>query len=208
MSIFSWHLNNTEDGDDMTVWGYARVSTKDQDLSIQIDELTKAGCQNIRSEKITGTSLDERQELKTLLEFMNTGDTLVITRFDRLARSLKDLLKITTQLKEMAVELKVLNQSFDITTNEGKLFMSMLGAFAEFETNIRRERQLEGVAKAKADGKYKGTKPRHDRDWILRLKDEGLSHSAIAKRVGCAPKTVQRAVNEKLSSGSQEGAGG
>ena len=140
----------------MTVYGYARVSTTDQSLDIQIAALKAAGCEKIRSEKVSGTSTNGRQELKTLLEFIGAGDVLIVTRIDRLARSIGDLQDIVRALKAKGVALRATEQPIDTSTAAGKAFLDMLGVFAEFETNLRKERQMEGIAKAKAAGVYKG----------------------------------------------------
>ena len=130
----------------MPLYGYARVSTLDQDLTIQQAALKAAGCEVIRAEKASGTRRDGRSELQVLLDFVHAGDTLVVTRIDRLARSLKDLQDIVHELKAKGVALKATEQPVDTGTAAGKAFLDMLGVFAEFETNLRRERQLEGIA--------------------------------------------------------------
>ena len=140
----------------MTLFGYARVSTMDQDLAIQETALRAAGCQTIRSEKKSGTGREARTELQILLDFLRAEDTLVVTRIDRLARSMKDLQDIVHELKAKGVALKATEQPIDTGTAAGKAFLDMLGVFAEFETNLRRERQAEGIAAAKARGVYKG----------------------------------------------------
>ena len=140
----------------MTTIGYARVSTVDQDLTIQIDALKAAGCEVIRQEKASGTTTQGRAELKTVLDFLRKGDVLVVTRIDRLARSIGDLQDIVRAVKARGASLKATEQPIDTSTAAGKCFLDMLGVFAEFETNLRRERQLDGIAKAKAEGKYKG----------------------------------------------------
>ena len=133
----------------MSVYGYARVSTKEQDLEIQEEALKAAGCEIIRSEKMSGASRKDRRELQTLLDFIREGDTLVVTRIDRLARSVADLQDIVRTLRDRGADLKATDQPIDTTTAAGKCFLDMLGVFAEFETNLRRERQMEGIAKAK-----------------------------------------------------------
>jgi DNA invertase Pin-like site-specific DNA recombinase len=177
---------------DMTVYGYARVSTDDQSLDIQLAALKAAGCDKIRSEKITGTSTNSRQELKTLLEFVEVGDTIVITRIDRLARSIGDLQDIVRHLKAKGVALKATEQPIDMTTAAGKCFLDMLGVFAEFETNLRKERQMEGIAKAKAAGVYKGRPPSIDCAKVLELKAEGWKPSQIAKKLNISRASVYR----------------
>jgi DNA invertase Pin-like site-specific DNA recombinase len=161
----------------MTIIGYARVSTTDQDLAIQINALRAAGCEVIRSEKRSGTTTEGRDELRTTLDFMRQGDVLMVTRIDRLARSIGDLQDIVRTLKARGASLKATEQPIDTSTAAGKCFLDMLGVFAEFETNLRRERQLEGIAKAKANGVYKGRKPSIDRDAVAQLRAEGLGPS-------------------------------
>lgn len=176
----------------MATYGYARVSTTDQDLTIQQEALKKAGCTVIRSEKATGTKLEGRRELTTLLEFLTTGDVLVITRLDRLARSMDDLTTIVRQLEQKGVELRATEQPIDTSSPAGKAFFQMLGVFAEFETNLRRERQLEGIAAAKAKGVYKGRKPSIDPAVVKQLAADGVGPSEIAKRMGVARSSVYR----------------
>lgn len=176
----------------MATYGYARVSTTDQDLTIQQEALKKAGCTVIRSEKATGTKLEGRRELTTLLEFLTTGDVLVITRLDRLARSMDDLTTIVRQLEQKGVELRATEQPIDTSSPAGKAFFQMLGVFAEFETNLRKERQLEGIAAAKAKGVYKGRKPSIDPAVVKQLAADGVGPSEIAKRMGVARSSVYR----------------
>lgn len=176
----------------MAIYGYARVSTTDQDLTIQEDALRKAGCTTIRSEKVSGTKLEGRKELATLMEFLQSGDVLVITRLDRLARSMDDLSTIVRQLQAKGVELRATEQPIDTASPHGKAFFQMLGVFAEFETNLRKERQLEGIAKAKEAGVYKGRKPSVDPAKIAELRAEGLGPAAIAKRMGVARSSIYR----------------
>jgi DNA invertase Pin-like site-specific DNA recombinase len=129
----------------MTAVGYARVSATDQDLSIQQAALKAVGCEVIRAEKRSGTTTEGRQELKTVLEFLRAGDVLMVTRIDRLARSIGDLQDIVRQVKARGASLKATEQPIDTGTAAGKCFLDMLGVFAEFETNLRRERQSEGI---------------------------------------------------------------
>src|SRR3977135_1478925 len=165
----------------MTVIGYARVSTTDQNLEIQEAALKAAGCEVIRSEKRSGTTRENRAELQTVLEFLRPGDVLMVTRIDRLARSIGDLQDIVRAVKAKGAALKATEQPIDTATAAGKCFLDMLGVFAEFETNLRKERQLEGIAVAKAAGVYKGRKPSIDAGEVRRLADEGMGPSAIAK---------------------------
>ena len=179
----------------MTIIGYARVSTTDQDLAIQINALKAAGCEVIRSEKRSGTTTEGRAELQTVLDFLRAGDVLMVTRIDRLARSIGDLQDIVRALKARGAALKATEQPIDTSTAAGKCFLDMLGVFAEFETNLRRERQLEGIAKAKAAGVYKGRKPSIDRAVVAQLRAAGLGPSAIAEKLGIGRASVYRALD-------------
>jgi DNA invertase Pin-like site-specific DNA recombinase len=179
----------------MALYGYARVSTNDQDFTLQEQALRAAGCEVIRAEKVTGTSRTDRTELQVLLDFLRCGDTLVVTRIDRLARSIKDLQDIVYTLKEQGVTLKAIEQPIDTRSAAGKAFLDMLGVFAEFETNLRRERQLEGIAAAKSRGVYRGRKPSVNTAEIQRLRlEDKLSATEIARRLGVGRATVYRAL--------------
>jgi DNA invertase Pin-like site-specific DNA recombinase len=181
----------------MAVYGYARVSATDQDYTIQEHSLRAAGCQVIRSEKRSGVKLEGRVELDLLLQFLRDGDTLVVTRVDRLARSLRDLQNIVHELKGRGVALKATEQPIDTGTAAGKAFLDMLGVFAEFETNLRRERQMEGIAAAKAKGVYKGRPATIDPAEVRRLyNEEKLGPAAIARRLGVARSSIYRVVPE------------
>lgn len=175
-------------------YGYARVSTDDQDCSIQEATLTAAGCDIVRSEKKSGTTTDGRRELETLLDFLRTGDTLMVTRIDRLARSVADLEKIVATLKERGAFLRATEQPIDTSTPAGVAFLQMLAVFAQFETAIRRERQLEGIAKAKQAGVYKGRKPSVPVEEVRRLRGEGVNPTEIAKRLKIGRGSVYRAL--------------
>jgi len=148
----------------------------------------------VRSEKVTGTSTEGRQELATLLQFLREGDTLVVTRIDRLARSLRDLQNIVHDLRQRGVTLKATEQPIDTSTAAGKCFLDMLGVFAEFETNLRKERQMEGIARAKADGVYagKGRPASVDAVRVREMRAQGLGPTAIAKTLGIGRASVYR----------------
>ncbi|AVJ24089.1 integrase [Pseudomonas fragi] len=177
----------------MALYGYARVSSSDQDFVLQEKTLREAGCDVVRSEKGSGASRVGRTELQTLLDFLRPGDTLVVTRIDRLARSIKDLQDIVYTLKERGVSLKATEQPIDTLSAAGKAFLDMLGVFAEFETNLRRERQLEGIADAKARGVYRGRKPSIDPLEVQRLRaEEKLGATEIARRLGVGRASVYR----------------
>ena len=177
----------------MPLYGYARVSTIDQDLRLQRTALKAAGCDVIRAEKASGSRRDGRTELQVLLDFVQPGDALIVTRIDRLARSMKDLQDIVHELKTRGVALRATEQPIDTSTAAGETFLDMLGVFAEFETNLRRERQLEGIAAAKARGAYTGRKPHIDPAAIQQLRDqEKLGPAAIARRLGIGRASVYR----------------
>lgn len=175
-------------------YGYARVSTDDQDCSIQVAALNAAGCDIVRSEQKSGTTTAGRHELETLLDFIRSGDTLMVTRIDRLARSVGDLERIVGILKERGAFLRATEQSIDTSTPAGMAFLQMLAVFAQFETAIRRERQMEGIAKAKQAGVYKGRKPSVPVDEVRRLKAEGLRPADIARRLKIGRGSVYRAL--------------
>ena len=172
--------------------GYARVSTTGQDLDIQLAALKAAGCDVIRSEKVSGASTDGRAELQTVLAFLRRGDTLMVTKIDRLARSIADLSNIVRELESKGVALRATDQPIDTSSAAGKAFLGMLGVFAEFETNIRKERQLEGIAAAKKAGVYKGRPAKIKADAIATLKAEGLGASEIARRLKIGRASVYR----------------
>ena len=137
------------------IYGYARVSTTDQDLSVQLDALKKYGCENIRQEKVSGTSIQGRDELKVLLDFMRDGDELVVTRVDRLARSVFVLQDIVETPDGKGVTISATEKPILTKDATSKCLLDMLSVFAEFETNIRKERQMECIAKANGKGVYK-----------------------------------------------------
>ena len=176
----------------MAKYGSARVSTQDQDLTLQHAALAAAGCEVVRSEKVSGISLKGRSELDLLLQFLRRGDTLVVTRIDRLARLMKDLQDIVYDLKERGVTVAATEQPIDTSTASGKCFLDMLGVFAEFETNLRRERQLEGIAAAKAEGVYRGRKRSIDAAKVREMAVEGKGATAISDRLGIARNSVYR----------------
>lgn len=134
----------------MSLIGYARVSTTDQDTGVQVQQLKEAGCAKVFHEQISGTTR-KRPQLDACMDHIREGDTLVITRIDRLARSMRDLQNIVHDLKSRSIGLKATEQPVDTSSAAGKAFLDMLGVFAEFETNLRDERQKEGIAKAQGD---------------------------------------------------------
>ena len=180
------------------IYGYARVSSVDQDLTLQEDTLRAAGATLILKEKKSGTTTEGREELSRLLDFVREGDTIIITRIDRLARSIGDLSAIVDRLKAKGVSLKATEQPIDTSTPTGKAFLQMLGVFAKFETAIRKERQLEGIAKAKKEGVYKGRKATVDGSKINELVAAGKGPTEIAKMLGIGRATVYRYLMTKV----------
>jgi DNA invertase Pin-like site-specific DNA recombinase len=179
----------------MTAIGYARVSTTDQNLDVQLEQLAAAGCKRVFAEKRTGTSTEGRDQLAQALDWVREGDVLIVCRLDRLARSIIDLRKIIDQLTAKGVGFRCLQQgAIDTTRSDGRLLLNVLASFAEFEADIRKERQAEGIAKAKADNRYKGRKPTVDVAAVRGLHAEGMGPSAIAKRLSIGRASVYRAI--------------
>ena len=180
------------------VYGYARVSTADQDLGIQREALIKAGVNPdlIFAEKVTWTLREGREKLDLLLKFADRGDTIIITRIDRLARSMRDLQNLAHELHHKGIALKATEQPIDTASAAGKAFFDMLGVFAEFETNLRRERQAEGIASAKLKGVYTGGKRRIDPTRVRELAADGHGPSRIAHELGISRRHVYRLLEE------------
>jgi DNA invertase Pin-like site-specific DNA recombinase len=175
--------------------GYARVSSSGQSLDVQLEALDAAGCDKIFAEKRSGTSRHERTELANALSFVRDGDTLVVMRLDRLARSAGDLHAIVKQLADKGVAFSCIQQpGMDTTSSTGKLLLGVLASIAEFEADIRRERQREGIERAKAAGVYKGRKPSVDVSAVRELHSEGVGATEIAKQLGIGRASVYRAL--------------
>jgi len=181
----------------MALVGYARVSTLGQSLDVQKEKLEAAGVDKLFEEKKSGVDAI-RPALKQCLEYLREGDTMVISRIDRLARSAEDLLRIVRELEDKGVTLRVLDQSIDTRDAAGKAFLGMLAVFAEFETNIRKERQMDGIAKAKAKGTKFGRKPALTPDVIASIRtmreEEDFTVPQIMSRTGLSKATVYRAL--------------
>lgn len=180
--------------------GYCRVSSRSQDYQTQVDRLTAAGATKLFAEKKSGLD-DARPELARCLEYLREGDTLVITKLDRLARSTLHLHKIADELQRKGVAFKVLDDaSLDTTTRTGRLVFSILASIAAFEAEIRRERQMEGIAKARAKG-ITGGRPKRLTDAVearvAALRADKTSIRAIAKDIGFSKATVQKIIEKQ-----------
>ncbi|POF61264.1 integrase [Novacetimonas maltaceti] len=178
--------------------GYARTSTVDQDagLEAQVRDLQAHGCEQVFSEQVSATQV-ARPELETAISHLREGDVLVVCKPDRLARSTADLLALIERVEARKAGLVILSMSgqvLDTTTPTGKLMLTMLGAVAEFERSLMLERQREGIAKAKADGKYKGRRPTamEKASQVQALKAEGINPTEIARRLGISRMSVYR----------------
>jgi DNA invertase Pin-like site-specific DNA recombinase len=173
--------------------GYARVSTTDQSLDVQMDELAAHGCERIFQDQASGTSR-ARAGLAEMLQFVREGDVIVVSRLDRFARSLTDLFQMLDEMNRKGVAFQCVHQSIDTSSSTGKLTLAILGAVAEFENDIRRERQRAGIAKAKANGVYKGRRAGIDIERVRALADQGMTAGAIASQFGCHRQSVYRIV--------------
>jgi DNA invertase Pin-like site-specific DNA recombinase len=176
--------------------GYARVSTNDQDLQSQLDKLRSEGCEIIRSEKISGGSREGRDELSTVIAFLRSSDELVVTRLDRLGRDTRDVLNIVHECHQRGASITVLDPHVSTRGEIGQVIITVLGMVAQMERRFIKERQREGIARAKAAGIYKGGKVRLDYSLIQRLNSEGKSPSAIAKAAGCSRMQVYRVLTK------------
>ena len=176
--------------------GYARTSTLDQvaGFDAQKRDLKAAGVTRVYSEQIS--SVSKRLQLDKALADLRVGDVFVVTKLDRLARSMRDLLTIVDQISKAGASLRILAMNLDTATPTGRLMLNMLGSVAEFERDMMLERQREGIAKAKADGKYKGRKPTVaiQADAIKAMKLGGMSPTLIAKQLGVARSSVYLAL--------------
>jgi DNA invertase Pin-like site-specific DNA recombinase len=185
----------------MTKVGYARVSSTGQSLELQLDKLTKAGCTKIYKEKLSGTTT-QRPEFKNCMEYLREGDCLVITRLDRLARSVLHLADILSRFEKEGINLHVLDQNIDTSTSSGKLLFNMLASVAEFENALRRERQQEGIERAKANKVRFGRRPKLTPEMINNIaadRDAGLSVGDLKNRYRLSIATIYRALASQKS---------
>ena len=181
--------------------GYARTSTLDQKAGLEAQErdLKGAGCEKIFVEQVSSVNVKEREKLAEALDYLREGDTLVITKLDRLARSVAHLVQLVADIERRSAALRVLDMNIDTSKPNGRLMLNLLGSIAQFEREIMLERQREGIAKAKAAGKYKGRKPTAmaRAEEVKALHSEGVGPTAIAKRLGIGRASVYRILGPK-----------
>ena len=175
--------------------GYARVSSYGQSLDVQLERL--ADCDRVFKEKESGRT-DKREQLQLCLDYVRDGDVLVVTKLDRLARSTRDLLNIVNRLEQKKVGLVVLDQQIDTSTATGRLMLSMLGAIAEFENDLRKDRQMQGIALAKRNGIKFGRKTALSSDQIAEmrsLRSDGIKIVDLMTRFKVSKASVYRALS-------------
>lgn len=182
--------------------GYARTSTWEQDagLEAQQRELREAGCEELFVEKVSSVDMAARDKLEAALHYCRSGDTLTVTKLDRLARSVQHLLDIIERLEAKGARLKILAMGIDTGTATGKLLLNVIGSIAQFEREIMLERQREGIAKAKAEGKYKGRKPtaKMKATEVMDLHHSGVGATDIAKQLGIGRASVYRILQDEV----------
>ncbi|QBY04697.1 recombinase family protein [Thalassotalea sp. HSM 43] len=178
-----------------TLIGYARTSTVKQDngLAAQLEQLSAYGCNNILQEQVSSVN-DEREQLGVAIGSLNRGDKLVVTKLDRLARSIMDLHNILAELKVIGADLVILDLNIDTSTSTGRLMLNLLGSVAEFEREVMLERQKEGIQRAKEQGKYKGRKPTDEtvKAKVAEHLGKGLKQADICKLVGIGKTTFYK----------------
>jgi len=191
----------------MAIIGYARVSSDDQSLEVQLAKLKEAGAERIFAEKKSGTTLDGRSEFQALMQFVRDGDEVICTRIDRCARSMADFQQIITEWKSKGVRFRAVDQAGVILDGSptSDLFLNLLMAFSEFETRLRRERQLDGIAAKKAADRakpknertYQGRPATIDPAMVRELRDQGVGASEISKRLGIGRASVYRILGDQ-----------
>jgi DNA invertase Pin-like site-specific DNA recombinase len=183
----------------MSIVGYGRVSSTGQSLDVQIDKLTNYGCDKLFTEKKSGTTVEQRTEFKNCLNYLRESDTLVVTRLDRLCRSINDLTRISEELKTNGISLVVIEQNIDTSTSTGRLLFNMLGCIGEFENEIRKERQMDGIRKSLENGVKFGRKSKLTDEQVEQLKldkQEGVSIKTLQSTYGISRDSVYRLVRE------------
>lgn len=178
----------------MALYGYARVSSLSQSTDIQEQKLKEAGCSVIRAEKVSGATRKDRDELQVILDFIHSGDTLVVCKLDRLGRNTRDVLNLVHELDEKGASLRVLEPAIDTSGPMGKMILTVLGMVSEMELSFIKERQRAGIEKAKAKGKFKGRPASIDKDKIAAMSGQGMSPTQIAKELGIGRSSVYRLI--------------
>lgn len=177
--------------------GYARVSTTDQDLDIQIARLKAAGCEIVRSETGSGASRTGRTELETIMQFLRAGDELVVLRLDRLGRSTRDVLNLVHELEEKGASLRVLEPEVTTAGDMGRMVITILGMVADMELKFIKDRQRAGIEAARAKGIYRGRRKNVDDDEIRRRVADGASKAEVARQLKVSRMTVYRALADQ-----------
>lgn len=177
--------------------GYARVSTADQDLQLQLERLRREGCEIIRSEKVSGTSRQGRTELATVIEFLREDDELVVTRLDRLGRDTRDVLNIVHDCQQRGAFVTILDPHISTRGEMGHVIFTVLGMVAQMERRFIKDRQREGIERAKAAGVYKGGKARLSYEKVRELRDGGFQPSQIARELKCSRMQVYRILSSR-----------
>ncbi|MEN0115459.1 MAG: recombinase family protein [Agrobacterium cavarae] len=177
--------------------GYARVSALDQDLEIQQHRLTAEGCQIIRCEKVSGASREGRTELATIMEFLREGDELIVTRLDRLGRDTRDVLNIVHECEVRGAFVTVLEPHVSTKGEMGKVILTVLGMVAQMERRFIKDRQRDGITRAKKAGIYKGGKPRLNHKQIILTHSCGISVASILQQLNCSRMQVYRVLSTK-----------
>jgi DNA invertase Pin-like site-specific DNA recombinase len=177
--------------------GYARVSTSDQEVDGQVQRLEAEGGLIVRSEKVSGASREGRAELETIVQFLRPGDELYVTRLDRLGRDTRDVLNIVHECEQRGASVTVLDPYVTTKGDLGHVVLTVLGMVAQLERRFIRERQREGIERAKANGSYRGSKRRLDAAEAKRLRAEGMSPTTSSKQLGCSRMQVYRLLSEE-----------
>ena len=183
----------------MATIGYARVSSYGQSLDVQLDNLNH--CDRVFKEKQSGRSTDKREQLSLCMDYVRDGDTLVVTKLDRLARSTRDLLNILNALEEKKVKLNVIDQQIDTSTAAGRLLVTMLGSIAEFENDLRKDRQADGISLARRNGVKFGRKKALTETQVQELRQkrtDGLLIKDLMEQYKLSKASVYRALGDSV----------
>lgn len=179
--------------------GYARTSTLEQvaGFDAQVKELKALGCERVFKEQVS--SVAQRPALERALDSLRKGDVLIVTKLDRLARNVVHLGQIVERVQKAGAALRIVNMGLDTGTATGKLMLNVLGSVAQFEREMMLERQREGIAKAKAEGKYKGGKRSFSDERLAKLKAEGKSMTAIAREIGVTRQALYKRIGQQAT---------